>query len=51
MWEEQAPDGGWPAGTGLGAGGFQHLCCGKDAEESGEGGGQLEVSLALQGGN
>lgn len=48
MWEEQAPHGGCPAGTGLGAGGFQHLCFGKDAEESGEGGGELEVSLALQ---
>lgn len=50
MWEQQ---GGCPAGTGLGvtAGGFQHLFCGKDAEEWREGGGELEVSPALQGGS
>lgn len=42
MWEQQ---GGCLTGTGLGAtaGGFQHLCCGKDAGELREGGGELKV--------
>lgn len=50
MWEQQGPHEGCPAGTGLGATaeGFQHLCFGKDAEKSGEGGGELKVSPALQ---
>lgn len=53
MWEQQAPHEGCPAETGLGATaeGFQHLCFGKDAEELGEGGGELKVTPALQGGS
>lgn len=53
MWEQQAPHEGCPAEMGLGATaeGFQHLCFGKDAEELGEGGGELKVSPALQGGS
>lgn len=53
MWEQQAPHGGCPAGMELGAtaGGFQHLCFGKDAEKSGEGGGELKMNPALQGGS
>lgn len=43
--------GGCLAGMGLGATAerFQHLCFGKDAEKSGEGGGELKMSPVLQG--